>query len=82
MKLVNGQFLGAKRTHVSAPSPAEIAERAYDRAIAVAEKHIASHPCTSSIHEQIRGAMESARPAELAALRDEVLNPAAIRSKR
>lgn len=80
MKLVNGQFLGAKRTHVSAPSPAEIAERAYGRAVALLRR--LSGPLEHNHYDQAADDLEEHRDAELAALRDEVLNPPTIRSKR
>ena len=69
LKVINGKVVGRKQTHVQAPSPAEIAGRAYDRAVSVALRYHVGEDVT-----KLKAFMESAREGELAALRDEVIN--------
>lgn len=70
-----------------APSPAEIAAKAYDRAIKVAVTYaeIAEYSDGDGASATAAGLekhMEQHRAAELSALREEVINPPAIRGKR
>lgn len=76
----NGQLLSTKPMPrgVSAPTPSEIARRAYDLAIESAcSAMLAQGHLVDSI-ANARRLLETAREADLAALRDSVINPGAI----
>ena len=77
-ELKNGALVSTKKLPrgVSAPTPGEIAERAYDLAIADALVHVALNPAVSA--ESVKAFMQEKKTISLAALRDSVINPGAI----
>lgn len=74
--VINGKVLPKSPQLVKNPSPAEIARRAYDRATAVALKALEDDVV---VRLQVGTALHEARDAQLAELREEVVNPPALK---
>lgn len=78
--LINGKFR-KKFAGYSPPSPAEIAEKAYDRASAIAVKWADEYGLPHADRDVAKYLAEH-KPTQLAELRDSVVNPPAIKGRR
>ena len=73
LKLRNGKLTFKGATGLDAPTPSQIAERAYDLAVAIVKTHAQNFaPCDVAI------TLEAERAATLADLRESVINPGPI----
>lgn len=74
---MNGKIaLDKKPKRVDAPSPSQIAERAYILAIGSALVAVGLNPGLTA--EQVRQHMTQTMPVDLAALRESVINPGVL----
>lgn len=80
IEVKNGVTVTKSGRKVSAPTPAEIAGMAHDRAAMVAYDYIAASPLAAiGAHERLKERLEGERPRQLAALRESIINPPVIR---
>lgn len=75
LEIKNGHATGFRKK-LTAPSPAEIAERAWDRAARVAVTWLKNGDGDTG--DSLRDVLDASKKEQLSALRDEVINPTAI----